>query len=261
MDNIIQTTEGIGWYGNTWCESCPWYQLAWQIFIGFPLSQQANVAVVLQRSHDHFLPSPFQLITQQSVIVGWWIPILKQLNGYSLLILCTVCRDIGRLVSGKFRQQAVNHSSGDWSVGHVQMKNEYAAGWWSCAVGTFLLPHNSKVDWDCLQSFVMKADQNTAQLTCWLNMWHQTMRLPTYCQNGSDMSFVGQEPEENGHAGCKALEEYRTSQDVGRSVHVYVCEVPYPVSMLSRAGKVQQLNRTNLKSVSGIWTRDIHKLG
>ena len=172
--------------------------------------------------------------------------ILTQLNRYSVLILCTMYCDIGRL---------------ETEVCRVRMKNVYSAGWWSCAVGTFLLPHNSKVDWDCLQSFVMKADQNTAQLTCWLNMWQQTMRLPTYCQNGSDMSFVGQEPEENGHAGCKALEEYRTSQDVGRSVHVYVCEVPYPVSMLSRAGKVQQLNRTNLKSVSGIWTRDIHKLG
>ena len=28
-----------------------------------------------------------------------------------------------------------------------------------------------------------------------------------------------------------------------------VYEVPYPVSMLSKAGKVQQLNRTSLKSV------------
>jgi len=53
--------------------------------------------------------------------------------------------------------------------------------------------HNkSKLDWDCLQSFVTKADQNMVQLNC---------------KNGSDMSFVGQEPAQNGQAGCKALEE------------------------------------------------------
>jgi hypothetical protein len=34
-----------------------------------------------------------------------------------------------------------------------------------------------------------------------------TTALPIYCQNGSDMSFVGQEPAQNGQAGCKALEE------------------------------------------------------
>jgi len=36
---------------------------------------------------------------------------------------------------------AVHHCSGDWSVCHVQMINVYSAGWWSCAVGTLLLPH------------------------------------------------------------------------------------------------------------------------
>jgi len=39
------------------------------------------------------------------------------------------------------------------------------------------------------------------------NTWQQTMRLPTYCQNGSDTSFVGQEPAQNCQAGCKALGE------------------------------------------------------
>jgi len=56
-----------------------------------------------------------------------------------------------------------------------------------CAEGCI----HSKLDWDCLQSFVTKADQNMAH----------------YSQNGSDMSFVGQEPAQNGQAGCKALEE------------------------------------------------------
>jgi len=37
-------------------------------------------------------------------------------------------------------------------------------------------------------------------------------------------------------------------------VCVCVCEVPYPGSMLSKAVKVQQLNRTKLKSVAGIRT-------
>jgi len=90
---------------------------------------------------DHFLPHPFQFIMHQPVIVGWWILILTQFNGYSLLILYTMSCHIGRLVSGKFWPQAVHDSSGDGNVCHVQMKNVYIAGWWSCAVGTLLLPH------------------------------------------------------------------------------------------------------------------------
>ena len=62
------------------------------------------------------------------------------------------------------------------------------------------------------------------------------------------MSFVVQEPAQNGQAGCMALEEKK----IGYWTEVCVCEVPYPGSMLSKAGKVQQLNRTTLKSVSGI---------
>jgi len=58
------------------------------------------------------------------------------------------------------------------------------------------------------------------------------------------MSFVGQEPAQNSQAGCKALE-------IGYWTEVCVCEVPYPGFMPSKAGKVQQLNRTKLKSVSG----------
>ena len=81
--------------------------------------------------------------------------------------------------------------------------------------------------------------------TCCSNMWQQTMRLPTYCHNGSEMSFVGQEPPQNGEAGCKAVEEQKTRY----WTEVCVCEAPYPGSMLSKSGKVQQLNRTKLKSV------------
>jgi len=66
--------------------------------------------------------------------------------------------DIGRLVSGKLLRQAVQHSSGDCSVCHVQMKNVYSEA-------VFCPFHiNSKSDWDCLQSFVTKADQNMVQL-------------------------------------------------------------------------------------------------
>ena len=42
------------------------------------------------------------------------------------------------------------------------------------------------------------------------------MRLPTYCKNGSDMSFVGQEPAQNGQVGCKALEEKKTVRILDR---------------------------------------------
>ena len=56
-----------------------------------------------------------------------------------------------------------------------------------------------------------KADQNVAQLHLLLEYVaadnEAANLLPTYCQNGSDMSFVGQEPAQNGQAGCKALEE------------------------------------------------------
>ncbi len=73
--------------------------------------------------------------------------------------------DNGRVVSGKFRLQAVHHhSSGDWSVCPVQMKYVYSAGWWSCAVGLYSFHINSKLDWDCLESIVTKADQNMTQL-------------------------------------------------------------------------------------------------
>ena len=72
----------------------------------------------------------------QPVIVWWWILLLTQMNGYIFLILCTLYCDIGRLESGKIWLQAVPHSSGDRSVCHVLMENVYAAGWWSCAVGT-----------------------------------------------------------------------------------------------------------------------------
>ena len=113
---------------------------------------------------DRPWPHPSTSIPVQyaPAIIWWWIPILTQLNDYSLLILCTMYCDIGRLKSGKFWLQAVHQSSGDCSVCHVQMTNVYCAGWWSCAVGTLLL--NSKLDRDCLQSFVTKADQNMAHL-------------------------------------------------------------------------------------------------
>ena len=149
---------------NTWCESCPWHQLAWQIFIGFSTSFQPNVAVVLQTGCDHFLPRPFQLIMHQPVFVWWWLLIMIQVSGYSLLILCTMHCYIGKPVSGRFWLQAVHHSSGDRCLCHVQIKNVYSAGCWSCAVGTYSFHIKSKVDWDCLQFFVTKADQNMVQL-------------------------------------------------------------------------------------------------
>jgi len=136
--NIIQIYWRIGSDGNTWCESCPWHQLAWQIFIDFSLSLQANVTAVLHTGRDHFLPRPLQFIMHRPAIVWLWIPILTQLNGYSLLILCTVYFGIGRLVSGKFWLQVIHNSSGDWCLCQVQMKNVYSAehsqiriNWWS----------------------------------------------------------------------------------------------------------------------------------
>ena len=136
---LYKSTERNGSDGYTWYESCPWYQLARQIFIGFSLSLQANVAVVLQTGRDHFLPHLFQFTMHHPVIVWWWIPILTQLNGYSLLILFTMYCIIGRLMSGKFWLQAVHHSSGDWSLCHLQMKNVYSAGWWKTRLGLLTL--------------------------------------------------------------------------------------------------------------------------
>jgi len=54
----------------------------------------------------------------------------------------------------------------------------------------------------------------------------------------------------------QAVRHWRNrEQDIGQKcVCVCVCEVTYHVSMLSKDGKVQQLSRTTLKSVSEIWT-------
>ena len=143
----------------------------------------------------------------QSVIVWWWMQ--TELNGYGLLILCTMYCDNDRLMSGKFLLQAVHHSSGDWSVCHVQMKNVYAAGWWSCAVGTSLLPHWLKTILGLLTVLCDKgrSKHGAAEPAAWICGSRQWGCLPAHCQNGSDKSFVGQEPAQNGQAGCKALEE------------------------------------------------------
>ena len=173
----------------------------------------------------------------QPVIVWWWILTLTltQLDGDSLLILCIVFCDNGRLVSGKFWLQA--DRSGHWSVCHLQMKNVYAAGWWNCAVGTLLLPHWPKTILGLLTFLCDKCRSKhgaTEPAGC-SNMWQQTMRLLTYCQNGSYTSFVGQEPAQNGRTGCKSLEEKKTVTILGTSV--CVCVVAYPGAMLSKAGK------------------------
>ena len=126
----------------------------------------------------------------------------------SPLILCTMYCDIGRLVSEKFWLQAVNHSSGDWSVCHVQMKKCICCWMMKLCCRDFtpstLTQNYSGTVHSPLWQRQIKTWWNW---TCCLNMWQQTMRLPTYCQNGSDISFVGQEPAQNGQAGCKALEE------------------------------------------------------
>ena len=200
---LYKYTEGIGSDGNAWCESCSWYQLAWQIFIGSALSLQANDAVILQTGRDHFLPRPFQFIMHQPVIVSWWILILTQLNGYSLLILCTVYCDVGRLGSGQFWLQAVQYKC-------VPCTNEKCILCWMVKLccrdvtpSTLTQNYTGTADSPLWQRQI----KTWHNCTCCFNMWQQTMRLPTYCKNGSDMSFVGQEPAQNGQAGCGALEE------------------------------------------------------
>jgi len=125
--------------------SCPWHQLAWQIFIGFSLSLQADVAVVLQTGCDHFLPCPLQFIVHQPVIAWWWIPILTEVNGYG--VQCTLILAAWWVGSFDCRQYT--------TVVETEVCAMYR---WSCAVGTYSFHINSKVDWDCLQPFVTKAD-------------------------------------------------------------------------------------------------------
>ena len=69
MDKLYKCAVGIGSDGNVCYESCPWHQLARQIFVGFALSLQVNVALVLQTGRDRFLPHPFQIIMHQPVNV------------------------------------------------------------------------------------------------------------------------------------------------------------------------------------------------
>jgi hypothetical protein len=65
---LFKYTEGIGSDGNTLFESCPWHQPVWWIFIGFSLSLQAKVAVVLQAGCDHsFHVHSSSLCTSQSL--------------------------------------------------------------------------------------------------------------------------------------------------------------------------------------------------
>jgi hypothetical protein len=112
----------------------------------------------------------------------------------------TVFCDIGRLLSGKFGLQAVHHCTGEWNVCHTWMYNgKY--GWniyivlddeamlW--ALDSFCI--NSKLDWHFLQSLVKRQPRTGYNWYCCWNMGQQTMKLPTYCQNRSDMSSIGQE--------------------------------------------------------------------
>ena len=82
----------------------------------------------------------------------------------------------------------------DWWVGsydcrqyttvcEVQMRNVYCAGWWSCAVGTLLIPHWLKTRLGLLTVFCDRQIKAWCNWTCRSNMWQQTMRLPAYCQN------------------------------------------------------------------------------
>ena len=73
----------------------------------------------------------------------------------------------------------------------------YLEDMWRKALETGI-SRNSKLDWDCLQSFLTEADQNVAQL----NLLFEYVAA----DNGPDMSYVGQEPAQNGQAGCKTLQ-------------------------------------------------------
>ena len=66
---------------------------------------------------------------------------------------------------------------------------------------------NSKLEWDCLQTFVTEADQNKAQLNLLLEYVVADNEAASLLPKRSDVSCIGQEPEQNGQAGCKALEE------------------------------------------------------
>ena len=67
---------------------------------------------------------------------------------------------------------------------------------------------NSKLDWDCLQSFVTEADENMTQLKLLLKYVAVDNEAANVLRKWvSDILCVGQEPAQNGQAGCKALEE------------------------------------------------------
>jgi len=194
---LYKSTERIGLDGNTWCvlSMAPASLTDFLWLFSVPSSKWCS------GTSDRPWPLPSTSIpVHYRPVSRWW----TQLNGYSLVILCTVCCDNGRLLSGKFWLQAVHHSNRDFKC--VPCADEKCIFCWMML---------------CCREFTPSAlTQNLTGTACsplwgrskhgattFSNTWQQTMRLPTYCQNGSDMLFVGQEPAQNCQAGCKALEE------------------------------------------------------
>jgi hypothetical protein len=73
--------------------------------------------------------------------------------------------------------------------------------------GLYSFHITSYLDWDCLQSFVRKADRNRMQINLLLEFVAADNEAASYCQNGSGMLFVGQELAQDSPVGCKALQE------------------------------------------------------
>jgi len=92
------------------------------------------------------------------------------------------------------------------------------------------------VQLNLLLEYVAAGNEAANLLPKWV--WHVICSIRTCTEGSSRLQSTG---------------GIENSQDIGQKC-VCVCEVPYTGSMLSKAGKVHQLNRTKLKSVSAIWT-------
>jgi len=146
--------------------SFPWHQLAWQIFFGFSLSLQANGAVVLQIGHDHFLPRPFQFIIHQPVINGYRYWHSWMVTVFSFCVQCAVIMADWWVGSFDCRQYTIVMETEVCAMYRWKMYillDDEAVLW-----GLYSFRINSKLDRDCLQSFVTKADQNMAQQPYWI---------------------------------------------------------------------------------------------
>ena len=183
-----------------------WHQLAWHIFIGFSLSLQANVAVVFQKVHDHIHSG--SLCNSLSLFDdgyrywhSWMVTVVSFCVQYTVTLADWW---VGSSACRQFTTVVENEVCAIYRWKMSILLDDEAVLW-----ELYSFHINSKLDWTgtAYSPLWQRQIKTWCNWTCCWNIWQQKMRLQTDCHSRSDMSFVGQEPAQNGQAGCKALEK------------------------------------------------------